>query len=55
MSLKFNADAEARGKLGLAVIGGMLHNSDGIFLALFSKHVGCMESNEVELANLEVL
>ena len=27
----------------------MLRNSEGVVLALFSKHVGCMESNEVEV------
>ena len=27
----------------------MLRNSEGIVVALFSKHVGCMESNEAEV------
>lgn len=34
----------------------MLHNSDEVILVMFSKHVGLMESNEVEvLAILEAL
>lgn len=43
------------GKLGPAGIGGMLDNSDVKVLAMFSKDVGCMESNEANvLANVEV-
>eukprot|EP00268_Persea_americana_P036637 TRINITY_DN3614_c1_g1_i6.p1 TRINITY_DN3614_c1_g1~~TRINITY_DN3614_c1_g1_i6.p1 ORF type:complete len:138 (-),score=27.70 TRINITY_DN3614_c1_g1_i6:344-757(-) len=54
--LKFNVDGAARGKPGPTGIGGVLCNSEGIVLALFSKHVGCMESNEVEVvANLEAI
>lgn len=52
--LKFNVDRAAKGKAG-ARVGGVLHNSEGIVLTLFSKLVGCMESNEVEVfAILEV-
>lgn len=40
----------------LAGIGAVLRNSCGLVLAMFSKHVGIMESNEVEvLAILEAL
>ena len=54
--LKFNVNGAARGKPDLAGIGGGLHKSEGIVLALFSKHVGCMESNEVDvLAILEAI
>lgn len=46
----------AKGKLGLAGIEGVLRNSDEIVLAMFSKHVGCMESNEAGMvAILEAL
>lgn len=47
--MEFNVDGEAKGKPGLAGIGGMLHNSDGLVLAKFSKHMGCMKSNEGEV------
>ena len=47
--LKFNVDGTARGKPGLTGIDGVLRNSEGIVLAVFSKHVGCMESNEGEV------
>lgn len=54
--LKFNVDRAARGKLGLAGTGGVLWKSLGDVLAMFSKHVGIMESNELEvLAILEAL
>ena len=34
----------------------MLRNSNGIVLAVFPKHVGCIESNEVEVvATLEAV
>lgn len=36
-------------KLGLAGVGGVRHNSQGVVLAMFSKHVGCIESNEAEV------
>ena len=47
--LKFNVDWAAREKLRPAGIGGLLHNSEGIVLALSLKHVGCMKSNDVEV------
>ena len=39
---KFNMDGAAKCKPGPVEIGGVLYNSEGIILALFSKHVGCM-------------
>lgn len=36
-----------RGKPGLTGIGGVLLNSSSHVLALFSKHVGIMESNDI--------
>lgn len=42
-------DHAERGKPNLAGIGGVLRNCDGVLLALFSKHVGCKQSNEVEV------
>lgn len=46
--LKFNVDEAARGKPGLVGIGGVLRNSLGVVVTLFSKHVGIMESNEAQ-------
>lgn len=49
-------DEAVRGKPGPAVVRGVLCNNDGNVLAMISKHVGCMESNEVEVvAILEAL
>lgn len=49
-------DEAVRGKPGPAVVRGVLCNNDGKVLAMISKHVGCMESNEVEVvAILEAL
>lgn len=42
----------ARGKSGLASISGVLCNSYGVALALFSRRVGCMESNEAEVVSI---
>lgn len=54
--LKFIVNNVAKGKLGLTGIEGVLRNSDEIVLAMFSKHVGCMESNEaLMVAILEAL
>lgn len=47
--LKFNVDGAAKGKSFPAGVGGTLRNSDGVVLVLFSKHVGCVESNEMEV------
>lgn len=46
--LKFDVDGAAKGKPGPTGIGGVLRNSDGCVLALFSKNVSCMESNEAQ-------
>ncbi|XXG74166.1 hypothetical protein AAC387_Pa07g2955 [Persea americana] len=54
--LKFNVDGAAKGKPEPAGIGGVLRNSGGLVLVMFSKHVGTMESNRVEvLAILEAV
>ena len=42
-------EGATRGKPGPAGIGGVLLNNEGIVLALFSKHVGCIESGEAEV------
>lgn len=47
--LKFGVDGVAKGKPGPAMVGGALHNSDGVVLALFYKHVGQVESNKAEV------
>lgn len=47
--LKFNVDETARGKPGLAGIGGVLCNSDGDVLVLFSKHVGSLMRQRLQL------
>lgn len=55
-ALKFNVDGAAREKPGLAGVSGVLRNSEGAVMALFSRHVGCIESNEAEVvAILEAL
>lgn len=46
---KFNVDGVARGKPGLVSIGGVLRNSFGVVFAIFSKHVGTMESTEAKV------
>lgn len=54
--LKFNVDGAARGKQGLASIGGVLRNHKGEVMYMFSKHVGIKDSNEAEvLVILEAL
>ena len=51
--LKFNVDGVAKRKPGPAGIGGVLRDSGGIVLVMFT---GTMEANEVEvLAILEVV
>ncbi|GKB01454.1 retrovirus-related pol polyprotein from transposon TNT 1-94 [Tanacetum coccineum] len=45
-ALKFNADGSAKGKPG---IGGLLRNSEGVVVALFSILVGVMDSNVAEV------
>ena len=52
--LKFNVEGAAKGKPGPTEIGGVLCNSRGGVLFVFSKHVAVCNSNEAELlANLE--
>lgn len=41
--LKFNVDGAARGESGPTGIGGVLCNSEGIVLAMYSKHMGSMD------------
>lgn len=50
--LKLNVDGAAKGKLGLIGIGGMLLNSKGGVLLMFSKSVGVRESNEAEVSSI---
>lgn len=46
--MKFNVGGVGKGKPGLASCKyrSSLRNSDGLVLAIFSKHVGILESNE---------
>lgn len=54
--LKFYVNGVTKGKLGLAIIGGVLRNHKGDVLYMFSKHVGIKDSNAAEvLAILEAL
>ena len=46
---KFNVDGAARGKPGLAGIGGVLRNCNGDVLFMFSKYVWVCDSNEAEV------
>nr|GEV54576.1 reverse transcriptase [Tanacetum cinerariifolium] len=48
-ALKFNVDGSAMGKPGLAGIGGLLQNTDGVVLAIFSISVGILDSNVAEV------
>ena len=48
-ALKFNVDGSSRGTLGLAGIGGVLRNSRGMVLCLFSLFVGFQNSITAEL------
>ena len=45
---KFNVDDASRGKPGQAGIGGLLCNSKGEVLLMFSKNFGVCDSNAVE-------
>ncbi|KAK2639898.1 hypothetical protein Ddye_027693 [Dipteronia dyeriana] len=47
--LKFIVDGSARGKPGPAGIGGVLCNSDGRILCMFSQFVGSLDSNTAEI------
>ena len=42
-------DGASRGKSGLAEIRGVLHNSKGDVVLMFSKHVSVCDSNEDEV------
>lgn len=48
-ALKFNVDGSAMGKSGLAGIGGLLRNSVGVVLAIFSISVGVLDLNVAEV------
>ncbi|KAK3198236.1 hypothetical protein Dsin_021651 [Dipteronia sinensis] len=50
--LKFNVISSVRGKPGPAGIGGVLRNSEGKILYLFSSYVGIEESNKTEILAL---
>ncbi|PWA67678.1 hypothetical protein CTI12_AA315630 [Artemisia annua] len=52
-SLKFNVDGSAQGKPGLAGIGGLLRNSEGVVIAQFSIPVGVMDSGGAEVLAME--
>ena len=47
--LFFNIDGSAKGSPGEAGIGGVLRDSRGKVLGLFSSYVGCLDSNSAEL------
>lgn len=54
--LKFNMDGAAKGKPGLAGVGGVLRNNHGVVMAIISKSAGVKKSNEAEvIAILEEL
>ncbi|KAK2656843.1 hypothetical protein Ddye_009895 [Dipteronia dyeriana] len=44
-SLKFNIDGSARGSPGMASIGGVLRNCNGMVLFIFLKWIGVQDSN----------
>ncbi|KAK3189441.1 hypothetical protein Dsin_029002 [Dipteronia sinensis] len=48
--LKFNVDWSAKGSPGPAGMGGVLRNSRGCALCLFSDHLGTLDSNSVEVS-----
>lgn len=48
-ALKSNVDGASRSKLGLTGIRGVLHNSMGKVLVIFSKYVRICDSHEVEV------
>ncbi|OMO53069.1 Integrase, catalytic core [Corchorus capsularis] len=51
--LKFNVDGSARGKPGLAGIGGILRDENGKILLKFSKAIKTAESNEAEVCAIK--
>ncbi|GJT03943.1 reverse transcriptase [Tanacetum coccineum] len=48
-ALKFNVDGSAMGKPSVAGIGGLLRNTDGVVLAIFSMSLGILDSNVAEV------
>ncbi|KAK3206435.1 hypothetical protein Dsin_020481 [Dipteronia sinensis] len=48
-TFKFNVDGSARGSPGMAGIGGVLRDSKGKVVCLFSLGVGIMDSNSAEI------
>ena len=48
-NLKFNVDGSVKGKPGLADIGGVLRDSNGKILCLFSYYMGILDSNAAEI------
>ena len=52
-SLKFNIDGSVKVKLGSSGIGGVLRDSNGKVLCLFSFHLGILDSNTVELCAIK--
>ncbi|KAK3219668.1 hypothetical protein Dsin_013638 [Dipteronia sinensis] len=51
--MKFNVDGLARGKSGMAGVGGVLRYSRGKVLCMFSLHVGIQDSNTAEIMAIE--
>ncbi|KAK3183009.1 hypothetical protein Dsin_030295 [Dipteronia sinensis] len=47
--LKFNIDESAKGSLGPTRMGGVLRNSRGRVLCLFSEDLGILDSNSAEV------
>ncbi|XWS53848.1 hypothetical protein CRYUN_Cryun10bG0035500 [Craigia yunnanensis] len=47
-TLKLNVDRTAIGKSGSATVGGVLPDYSGIFIGVFSKHIGIEDSNLAE-------
>ena len=47
--LKLNVNGALKGKLELVEIGGVLSNTKGKILLMFSKYVGVCDSNEAEV------
>ena len=52
-AFKFNVDGSVRGQLGQAGIGGVLRDSRGLVLCLFSISVGCQEVITAELIAID--
>lgn len=44
--LKWNVEGSAKGKQGVAGIGGVLRNDQGNVITMFSAHIGIKDSNE---------